>query len=75
MPCVVCSVIPSKNGWMVERESTRQGPYQTHETALRVALAEAFAFRRKGQRARVSAQKCDGSVCAEYCLIADFKVA
>ena len=75
MACVVCAVIPAKNGWAVERESARQGPYQTHDIALRVALAEALAFRRKGQPVRVSAQNCDGSVCAEYCLCADFKAA
>jgi len=72
MPCVACSVVPAKDGWMVECENTKRGPYQWQDVALRVATAEALAFRRNGQRARVSVQNCDGRVSAEYCLCADF---
>jgi hypothetical protein len=69
------SVISASQGWMVEYDSKRQGPYQSHDTALRVAVAEALAFRRKGKPVRISALNRDGSVCAEYCLCADFKIA
>ena len=74
MSCVPCTVVHDAMGWMVQCESAYRGPYQSHEIALRVALADALTRRRSGQRARVSAKNHNGDVCAEYCLCANFKV-
>ena len=75
MSCTVCSVIPLDNNWVVECGATNHGPYLSNDIALRVAIAEALAIRRQGQRATVLVQDGSGRSYAGYCLCADFKIA
>jgi hypothetical protein len=72
MPCIACRVVAADGEWIVQRQSVRLGPYHAQETALRVALAEALALRRRGCRVRVSAENKSGATCAEYCLCENF---
>jgi hypothetical protein len=60
MSCTVCSVIPLDNNWVVECGATSHGPYLSNDIALRVAIAEALAIRRQGQRATVLVQMAAG---------------
>jgi hypothetical protein len=75
MSCTVCSVIPLDSNWVVECGGTSHGPYLSNDIALRVAIAEALAIRRQGQRATVLVQDGSGRSYAGYCLCADFKIA
>jgi hypothetical protein len=75
VPCTVCSVIPVDGDWLVEYGKTIHGPYLSNGIALRVAVSEAQALHRQGQRSRISVQDNAGAISAEYCLCADFKKA
>jgi len=73
MSCTACSIIPVDGHWLVTCGKTSRGPYMSNGIAVRVAITEALAFHRQGQRSRVSIQDRTGRISAEYCLCADFK--
>lgn len=68
MGCSTLIVVPRLDGWFVEGQRLRQGPYPSHDLALRVAFVEAANRRHNGRRAKVSVQDSEGTVRTELCL-------
>ena len=75
MECITYSVLPVENGWVIDQEDSRLGPYESEAIALRVAIAEAVQLREQGQPVRASVYDSSGNISAEYCLCKDFKIA
>lgn len=75
MECAGYSVLPVENGWVIEQENARLGPYPSEAIAVRVAIAEAVQLRQQNQPVRASVYDRRGNVSAAYCLCKDFKIA
>ena len=75
MECTAYSVLPVENGWVIEQENARLGPYPSEAIAVRVAIAEAVQRREQNQPVRASVYDRGGNVSAAYCLCKDFKIA
>ena len=75
MGCIAYSVLPVENGWVIEQEDARLGPYPSEAVAVRVAIAEAVQRRQQNRGVRASVYDRGGNVSAAYCLCKDFKFA
>ena len=75
MECTAYSVLPVENGWVIEQENARLGPYPSEAIAVRVAIAEAVQRRQHNRPVRASVYDRGGNVSAAYCLCKDFKFA
>lgn len=75
MECTAYSVLPVENGWVIEQENARLGPYRSEAIAVRVAIAEAVQRREQNQPVRAAVYDRRGNVSAAYCLCKDFKIA
>jgi hypothetical protein len=71
----MCSVVFINGRWFADCGDTRHGPYVSADTATLVALSEARALRRETRAVKVSIQDESGSVCTEFNVGAEPKVA
>jgi hypothetical protein len=64
----VLTVLIKRDGWFVDHDGPRQGPYQDQDFALQVAVVEAMSLARQGARPKLAVQDNSGVVKAEMCL-------